>query len=83
MKKPITIEKFMKDVIVFCNENLIAPSELGATLFNDRSFFTRLRNGISPRLEKVEATYDYMIEFTERQASKQPSGQQAAPKRGK
>lgn len=63
MKKPLTHQQFISDVVRFCNRHLIAPSELGATLFNDRAFFGRLREGISPRLVKVEAVYDYMINY--------------------
>lgn len=65
MKKPLTHEQFISDVVRFCNRHLIAPSELGATIFNDRAFFGRLREGISPRLEKIEKVYDYMIAHEE------------------
>lgn len=67
MKKPLTHEQFISDVVRFCNRHLIAPSELGATIFNDRAFFGRLREGISPRLEKVETVYDYMIAYEEKE----------------
>jgi len=67
MKKPLTHEQFISDVVRFCNRHLIAPSELGATIFNDRAFFGRLREGISPRLEKIETVYDYMIAYEEKE----------------
>lgn len=59
-KKPITRDKLLKDISNFCRENSISFTEFGSRALADPGFYTRLKKGRSPTLERIEKVYDFM-----------------------
>lgn len=72
MKKPLTAQRFLKDVRAFCKKYKISPRDVGVRALNDTAFFGRLERGKSPTLLRVERVYDFMIAYeTQAKLSKQ------------
>lgn len=63
INKPISREKFLKDIETFCAKERVPTSGLGRTLFNDTAFYSKILKGRSPTLERVEAFYDYVANY--------------------
>lgn len=63
INKPITREKFLEDIEAFCEKEKIALSAVGKKIFNDTAFYTKVKNGRSPTLERVEEFYDYVANY--------------------
>ena len=61
MQKPLTHEMFLDDIDKFCVRHRISAREIGIRVSNNTSLVYRLKKGISPTLETVEAVYDFMI----------------------
>lgn len=61
--KRLTHAEFIRDIEAFSAMNGVALSEIGFQAINDRAFYSKVKKGLSPTLQRVERIYDFMIEF--------------------